>query len=894
MSKLEFNFGEDSFNTLFPFFILVDSSLAVKGIGKSLAKICPTVQVEDNFFDNFTIERPFLEKASYKDLIDNIDQLIILKFKKDQTPLRGQFQLVEGAVLFVGTPWFISMEEVLERKLTMNDFALNDPLIDLLHVLNNQEITAQELKETLKTVNNQKNKLKKDGAELKRLALVASANENGVVFTSPDAEIFWCNDSYLEMTGYTKEDVIGKSPLAVGLSEFSDMKQVDKAVELYFQREAFSIEMEHRKKEAGYFWSKIKVNPIFDAKGEIVQYFAMIEDITAKKNADFKLIESEKRLSFLIRNLQTGVTLEDENRKVVLANKTFCTMFDLGEDPDVLIGTSQVNTAEFSKKFVKYPDAFSKRLNTIFKRQKPVYDEEIELADGRVLERSYIPVFRDGVYKGNLRSYLDVTIKKKHEQSIELEKEKYRRVIANMNLGLAEVDKYDTITLVNQSFCELSGYSAEELIGKKAYDVLVAKESKQEIKDRLINRSKGISDSYELAVINKKGEKRDWLISGAPNYNINGKLIGSIGVHLDITDKKQQEEKLYLLSLIAERNINAVVVCDNQGKIDWINTSFVEMTGYSSEEMIGRKPGDFLQGPETDMKTVDYMRERIAKGLPFNCEVINYSKKGREYWVSIQGQALYNKDNEIVKYFAIEEDITNKKNSENQREVLVKNLAISNKKLEDYAHIVSHDLKSPLRSIHSLLAWIKEDNIKEFSEQTLDYFGLIENKVEKMDHLIDGILTYAKIDKIDMTQEKVNVRDVVENIINIIHIPKSSIVSIKGSLPIIKADRFRMQQLFQNIISNAVNHNDKAEGVVVIDCVETPKDYTFSIADNGCGIAKEDQERIFNTFQSLTNNDKSSGLGLSIVKKIVDSYQGKIWVESEVAKGTTFFIRLSK
>jgi signal transduction histidine kinase len=193
-----------------------------------------------------------------------------------------------------------------------------------------------------------------------------------------------------------------------------------------------------------------------------------------------------------------------------------------------------------------------------------------------------------------------------------------------------------------------------------------------------------------------------------------------------------------------------------------------------------------------------------------------------------------------------------------------------------------------------LLAWIKEDNIKEFSAQTLDYFGLIENKVEKMDHLIDGFLTYAKIDKIDMTKEKVNFHDVVENIIKIIHIPKSSIVSIKGSLPIIKADRFRIQQLFQNSISNAVNHNDKAEDVVVIDCVETPKDYTFSIADNGCGIAKEDQERIFKTFQTLTNNDKSSGLGLSIVKKIVDSYQGKIWVESEVAKGTTFFIRLSK
>jgi PAS domain S-box-containing protein len=463
-----------------------------------------------------------------------------------------------------------------------------------------------------------------------------------------------------------------------------------------------------------------------------------------------------------------------------------------------------------------------------------------------------------------------------------------------MNLGLLEVDKSERITLLNQSFCEISGYTEDELIGKKVNELLVAVESKEVLEERSANRKKGITDSYELTVINKKGKKRHWLTSGAPNYNINGEIIGSIGIHLDITEQKEQEEQLYLLSLIAEKNINAVVVSDKQGKVEWANASFAVMTGYSDEEMIGKKPGDFLQGAETDMETVQYMREQILKGLPFSCEIINYSKKGEKYWVNIQGQALYNRENEIIKYFAIEEDVTNKKVLENQREELVKNLAVSNEELEDYAHVVSHDLKSPLRSIHSLVSWIKEDNDKELSGQTLDYFSLIENKVEKMDYLIDGILTYAKIDKINVTREKVNVDEIVRNIINIIDVPYNSVVSIKNKLPVILGDRFRVQQLFQNIISNAIAHNDKKERIVVIDCIESAKDFIFSVTDNGPGIAKEDQGRIFNTFQSLTSNDKSSGLGLSIVKKIVDNYHGEIWIESELGIGATFLIKLSK
>jgi PAS domain S-box-containing protein len=318
------------------------------------------------------------------------------------------------------------------------------------------------------------------------------------------------------------------------------------------------------------------------------------------------------------------------------------------------------------------------------------------------------------------------------------------------------------------------------------------------------------------------------------------------------------------------------------------------MSGYKIEDIIGRKPGSFLQGRETNPETINYFKDRISKGLPFNSEIINYSKTGEKYWVSVNGQALYNKEGEVIKFFAIEENVTQKKELEVQREFLVDSLAKSNKELEDYASIVSHDLKSPLRSIHSLISWIKEDNEKEFNTQTLQYLSMIENKVEKMDHLIEGILTYAKIDKVDKVVENVNTQEIVQNIINIIHIPTHITVSIKNQLPTIKADRFRIQQLFQNLISNAVNYIDKPNGIVTIDCQETEKEYLFSINDNGPGIAKANQEKVFKIFQSLETTDKSTGLGLSIVKKIVENYQGKIWIESKMGEGTSFFIKLKK
>lgn len=229
-----------------------------------------------------------------------------------------------------------------------------------------------------------------------------------------------------------------------------------------------------------------------------------------------------------------------------------------------------------------------------------------------------------------------------------------------------------------------------------------------------------------------------------------------------------------------------------------------------------------------------------------------------------------------------------------QREELLYSLEKQNQSLNEYAHVVSHDLKSPLRSIHSLITWIKEENEANFNPTTEEYFTLIQRKVEKMNHLIQGILTYSKIDKIHIVNEEVDLNDLVQNILNMVFVPEHIEIKIANKLPTIKADGFRMQQLFQNLINNAINFNDKPNGLVEIACVEKEGHFVFSIKDNGVGISKKNHEKIFFIFESIAQDDKSSGIGLSIVKRILDNSNEKIWLDSQENKGTTFFFTLHK
>lgn len=895
MNKNQFTFSESFFNKIFPFYILLDEQLRVKSFGRSILKLVPDLKKNTLFSDSFKIIRPYTEEITVEKFDNNLDQLVIISLKDSMdVTFRGQLEKIKEGYLFLGSPWFVSINDVVENNLTLNDFAFHDPLLDILHISKNQEINYKELKELLETVNQQKITLKKDKEELNKLSLVASANKNGVVLFSPDGTILWCNKAYLDIVSLSNDEVIGKFILDFGPCKITDKNKIkevlhgfqqgqifegekanitknnkthwykttkqpvrdeaqkiiyyfaviedvtlereqeeklrllssiaekntaaviicddkgriewinqsftditeytleevigkqikdvlkgpetDKKTMAYLGQqmktgEPFNCDIINYKKSKEKYWSNVQGRSLNDENGKVLKYFTIQQDISKEKKFNQQLIDSENRLYSLIINLQSGILLEDVNRKILVVNKKFCEVFGIPIDPELLKGLDCAETADQTKLLFKDPEQFLKRIDEILAKKTTVIAENIELADGRIVQRSFIPIYQGNKYNGHLWSYDDITIKKKYEQSLEAEREKYSNIIANMNMGLLEVDLNDRIQFVNQSFCELSGYTTDELIGKKASELFLDPENKAILNSKINIRKKGVSDSYQIKAKMKSKEEKYWLVSGAPNYNLNGKLVGSIGIHLDITELKKLEI---------------------------------------------------------------------------------------------------------------------------QKEELLKSLERQNESLNEYAQIVSHDLKSPLRSIHTLVTWIKGEKENVLSEQTQEYISLIEEKVEKMDYLIEGILTFSKIDSYETTNELVDLNEIVENAIRIIDVPQNMEITIAKKLPVKNTNRFRMQQLFQNLISNAIIHNDKAKASVIIDFTEDNNNYTFSVKDNGPGISKKFRNKIFHLFESYSSDNKSTGIGLSIVKKIVEKYNGEIWIESEKGIGTTFFIKMPK
>ena len=193
-----------------------------------------------------------------------------------------------------------------------------------------------------------------------------------------------------------------------------------------------------------------------------------------------------------------------------------------------------------------------------------------------------------------------------------------------------------------------------------------------------------------------------------------------------------------------------------------------------------------------------------------------------------------------------------------------------------------------------MTAWLSEDYKDKLDVEGVKSLGLIRNNVEKMDTLISGILDYSTITKNQTEFYDVDVNLLLENILSTMLVPEHISIKKTSRLPVVKGDKYRLQQLFQNLIDNAIKYNDKSEGIIEIGVEDANNFYKFRISDNGKGIEETYFDKIFKTFQKLENNPESSGIGLSIVKKIVNLYGGKIWVESQPEKGTTFHFTLKK
>jgi len=232
-------------------------------------------------------------------------------------------------------------------------------------------------------------------------------------------------------------------------------------------------------------------------------------------------------------------------------------------------------------------------------------------------------------------------------------------------------------------------------------------------------------------------------------------------------------------------------------------------------------------------------------------------------------------------------------NLEENVKLRTEEIETKNEELEHFAYIVSHDLKAPLRGIETLAHFIEDDLNNGRHDEVKESLETLKSRVNRMDGLIEGILDFSTIGMVESSKEKINMKHLFDEIIDLLKVENFDF-KIVGELPIISGIKSQFFQLFSNLISNGIKFNDKEKGLIKINYLKFEKEHYFSIEDNGPGISEEYHSKIFVVFQTLQARDsyESTGIGLSIVKKIVDNLQGKIKVESTKNEGTTFIIRI--
>ncbi|MBF0288772.1 MAG: HAMP domain-containing protein [SAR324 cluster bacterium] len=244
----------------------------------------------------------------------------------------------------------------------------------------------------------------------------------------------------------------------------------------------------------------------------------------------------------------------------------------------------------------------------------------------------------------------------------------------------------------------------------------------------------------------------------------------------------------------------------------------------------------------------------------------------------------------------LEKEIAERQLKEKQIEQYATQLERANNELKDFAYIVSHDLKAPLRAVAQLAQWLSQDYGEILGEEGKELTDLLMSRVSRMYSLIEGILSYSRIGRVQEKKERVDLNMLAAEVIGILDLNDNIQVSVKTELPVIFADATRMEQVFQNLLSNAITYMDKPQGTIGIDCQDEENQWKFSIEDNGPGIDQKYYEKIFQIFQTLASKDdyEGTGIGLTLVKKIIEMYGGAIWLESEPGEGTTFFFTFPK
>ncbi len=503
----------------------------------------------------------------------------------------------------------------------------------------------------------------------------------------------------------------------------------------------------------------------------------------------------------------------------------------------------------------------------------------------------------------------EITSRKQMEEALQRSEKRLRTIIDIVPSMIFVKNEEGRFLTANKAVSDSLGMQVDEIVGKKHADVHPdPDEVRRMLKDdrRVLKSGCAIhvpSESYS----DSTGAIR-WLHTikvPCPESIFGEPAI--LGIAMDITERKQAMDEFLFKKNIIISSSSIIATSDLKGIMTYGNPSFLKTWGFEdSKEFLGKHFSEFWVVKD---RLDEIMKAIMNKGM-WSGEMKAKRKDGTLFDVQVSAAtvcdmegvpiALTSTSLDITKQKQLEENInfqiTQRKQTEEQLKILVSDLKVINKELQDFAYIASHDLKAPLRGISSLASWLLEDYSDVLDKKGRDYLGKLLIRTKRMHNLIDGILQYSRVGRIEVDPQNLECNEVIQKTIDLLSPPESITVRVEGTLPTVIYDKTLLTQIFKNLIENAIKHLGKPTGEVVISCTDQEIFWEFCVKDNGVGIEERHFERVFKMFQSLKAFDdaESTGIGLSIVKKIIEQSGGIIWIDSIVGKKSAFYFTIPK
>jgi len=399
-------------------------------------------------------------------------------------------------------------------------------------------------------------------------------------------------------------------------------------------------------------------------------------------------------------------------------------------------------------------------------------------------------------------------------------------------------------------------------------------------------------------------------VSLAPLFLNRQDEIGQLAHVLHVFQKNAEEVRnaqkaSALLAAIVQSSDDAILSKTLDGIITSWNQGAVRLFGYSTSEAIGRHMSLII--PPERMEEEYYIVAQLNEGKPIeHFETLRRHKDGHDIDISLTVSPIHDASGNIIGASKILRDITTQKKAEQELRRYTMALERSNKELDDFAYIASHDLKEPLRGLFNNAKFLEQDYKDKLDADGVGRLARLGYLCQRMEQLVNDLLYFSRIGRQELAIAPTDLNMAIHDITSMMETTlteKNATISIPVPLPEIVCDKTRVTEIFRNLITNAVKYNDQEKKVIEIGClneVQTKsgiEKQVFYVRDNGIGIEEEFYEEIFRIFKRLNEEDddkKGTGVGLTFVRKIIDRHGGRIWLESSLGKGTTFYFTLTQ